>query len=633
MNIWVKRQLQALAIVAVAAATAAASAKGLDDFKLTRAIPADAFLAVHTRGHDGQVFLNTQMARLWDELEKARLDRDIKRLFKTMHDQNAAPIPEGEEDPFEAKWQQVSDLATSVDWSSLAEREYAMGMKLSFPSLEFVVMMRPPTDKVESNFAGLSGIAKHLVSMDEANFELSTEGEGSHTIHRVSATHVPLPVVFTLARLDDTIVLGFGTTMVEQAMALLNGEEGETLASTDRFQAAFKKLPAPTDGAMYFDAARFFASIRKMAESVMDMDPTPPPAEDDPMYAQYTKMRALPGKIIDALDIFDYMASTATTDGMQTVSDEIVALRDDASSKPLYRILFSNGALDAPLKFIPVDAGDAAAGAGIDLRNVFDEIVKFINEEVPDGEQMTAMLESSKEMIGFDIREEILGWLKGEYVTFSLPGPTAYSPGEFVVMISVRDAEKGAALVNFGFSKLEGNEQFMVEDATISGAEGFKSIKSPMFGMVGMKAPTIGFHAGWMIIGSSPEIIEKALAVAAGDEDNFAMNDRFKKEGIPVGDNVVATSFKDMTKFGEQIGQMLNMMGMLQMMMPPEVSKDPAVGTLLRMAPKLGRVVRKLDFLLSSASQTTMKGNVMYSKTVMNYREPPEVTKPAPPAD
>ncbi|RMF71077.1 MAG: hypothetical protein D6744_18480, partial [Planctomycetota bacterium] len=63
------------------------------------------------------------------------------------------------------------------------------------------------------------------------------------------------------------------------------------------------------------------------------------------------------------------------------------------------------------------------------------------------------------------------------------------------------------------------------------------------------------------------------------------------------------------------------------------VAKNPVVGTLLRMAPKLGRVARKIDFLLSSASQTTKNGNVLHTKTVMNYREPPKIEKPAPPAD
>ncbi|RMF84443.1 MAG: DUF3352 domain-containing protein, partial [Planctomycetota bacterium] len=483
--------MRILALVALGATSVSAAAKGFDDFKLAGAIPADAFLAVHTRGHEGQAFIDKQMERVWAELEKARLDRDIKRVFKNLSQQNAPPVAEGEEDPFEAQWQQVVDLASGVEWGGLTEREYAMGMKLSFPSLEFVVMMRPAADKVESNFEGLSGIAKHLVSLDPASFELSTEGEGSQTIHRISPTQAPLPVVFTLARIDDTIVLGFGTAMVEQAMALLRGEEGESLASTERFQAAFKDLPPPTDAAFYFDVARFFDAVRGMAEQVVQMRGRLP-AEDDPTYQTEVATRALPGKIIDALDIYDYMASTATTDGMRTTADEITVLRDGAADKPLYRILYANGPVEQPLRFIPVDAGDVAAGAGLDLRAAYDEIVKFIDEEVPDGKQMTAMLASSKEMIGFDIREEILGWIKGQYVTFSTPGPTAYSPGEFVLMLSTRDAEKGGALVQFALDQLATNEQFAIEDATISGTEGFKSVKSPMLGMLGMKAPTIG---------------------------------------------------------------------------------------------------------------------------------------------
>ena len=48
-----------------AACALPAWAGGIDDFSLTRAIPADAFLAVHTRNHDGLTFLNKQYDRVW----------------------------------------------------------------------------------------------------------------------------------------------------------------------------------------------------------------------------------------------------------------------------------------------------------------------------------------------------------------------------------------------------------------------------------------------------------------------------------------------------------------------------------------------------------------------------------------
>ena len=78
----------AAAVVLMLAAPALAG--GIDDFKLTRAIPADAFMAVHSRGHDGQAFVNEQFERVWKALENSRLDRDLRRLFKKMAEQEHA---------------------------------------------------------------------------------------------------------------------------------------------------------------------------------------------------------------------------------------------------------------------------------------------------------------------------------------------------------------------------------------------------------------------------------------------------------------------------------------------------------------------------------------------------------------
>lgn len=605
--------------------TAAASARGLDDFTLTRAIPADAALAVHTRGHEGQEFLDAQMARVWKEVENARFDRDIKRLFKTLAVQNGTPAEE-----FEANWQKMVDLASGVDWAHLCTREYAMGLKLGFPTPEYVVMFRPPADKVEGNFEGLAGILKALAELDPATLKLTTEGEGENVTHRVSVTATPFPIGFAVARRGDTIVLGFGTTMFEQSLALLGGEQGETLASTDRFKAAFAKLPAPTDSAIFFDIAKFMSQIRGVIDQGMSMAPMP--AEDDPGYADAQAMRQIPGKILDRLDIADYLAVVATTDGMKTTSNVNLALKEGAESKGLYKVLFGNGKLADPLKYVPADAQDVMASSGVDLVALYDEVIDLLGKDVPNGDQGIAAIQSLKTEIGYDLREDIVGWIKGNFVTFSMPSPTAFQQGDFAMMLGVRDEAKAKEIIGnlLDMVAAKGGERLAVEDANIEGAEGFRSIKSPILGMVGMKAPTIGVQDGWLWFGSSPEIIGRSLAVAGGSEDNFSKNERFQKEGLPLGDDLVGMSFRDTTKWGQQVGTALGAVGMIPMM-APDVAKNPPVQALLGIVSKMGRVARKVDFLLSNSSETTFDGRMLSTKAIVNYREPPVIKKPKPP--
>ncbi len=603
-----------LSLLLLGVASATALAGGLDKFTLSRAIPADSFLAVHTRGHEGQEFLNAQMARIWAEIEKARFDRDIKRFFKTVAKENGQDLEE-----FEAQWERVVNLATSVDWADLASEEYAMGMRLGFPTPEYLVLMQPPADKVEASFNGLAGILTELVGLDPDTFALTTDGAGSQIVHKVSVVPAPFPLGVTLARVDNVILFSFGTGMAEQGLALLAGEEGETLASTERFQGAFAKLPEPQDSVVFWDIAKMFTQIRGVLAVAMQGAP-----EGE---------RDIPGKLMDRIDIAEYMAAVATTKDKRTTADSIIVMRADASEKGIYKALMGNGTIAEPLKYVPIDAGNVSVSSGIDLLALYDEVIDVLKTDIPDGQEAIDGIAGLKEEVGIDIREDIFAWMRGNVVSFSIPGPTAYSPAEFVMMVGVRDAAKGNEMVGKLLDMVAAQfaEQVQIEDASITGGEGFRSIRSPMLGMVGMTAPTIGFTSDWLVLGSSPEIINRAFAVASGDEEDFSKNERFQKEGLPLGKNVTSMSFQDMTKFGEELGQALNMVGFMRAMLPPEAAKDQGLQTILGMVSKFGRVARKLDFLLSSATQTTMEGNLVRVKQITNYREPPVVKKPTPP--
>ncbi len=115
-NLGRMRHFLAAALV-LAVVLPAASAGGIDDFTLTKAIPADAFMAVHARDHAGKEFVNTQYARVWEEVRKVRFDRDIKRVFKALRQEGLPPGTELE--GFEEQWQQMYDLWAALDWASL----------------------------------------------------------------------------------------------------------------------------------------------------------------------------------------------------------------------------------------------------------------------------------------------------------------------------------------------------------------------------------------------------------------------------------------------------------------------------------------------------------------------------------
>ncbi|MCH8218936.1 MAG: hypothetical protein IH892_19430, partial [Planctomycetes bacterium] len=212
---------------------------------------------VHARGHDGQAFLKQQWARVWKAVEEAHFERDIKKMITAM---NAAQ-GEGAVEDFENHWRQVSDLLAGVEWSTLWEREFAFAMKLEFPFPQFVMLMVPPADKVKSDFDGLSAFLKTMAGFGGDELTLTEDDQGDTVIHKLGYANVPFPVEFTLALHKHTLRIGFGATMPEQVLAMLQGQSGTTLASTPRFQQAFGKLPTPTDSLTFFDAAKLYSQL------------------------------------------------------------------------------------------------------------------------------------------------------------------------------------------------------------------------------------------------------------------------------------------------------------------------------------------------------------------------------------
>lgn len=610
-----------LTLLGMLVAATPAHAEGIDDFALTKAVPADAFMVAHSRGHEGMAFVNKQFERVWKAVEKQHFENDLRRMLKQMDQQQG-----GDVQAFEEQWRLFSDLLAGVDWATLTEREAAFAMKLGFPVTEFLFLFMPPADKVEQDFKGLSALLQTLKEMaPEGQLILTTEGEGDSVRHTLSIPQGQMPFALTLARHQEVLMIGFGQSMPEQSLAMLHGEGGRTLSTDERFQAAFKYLPAPRDGFVFVDLAKLMNQLRTLMSNVMAMaDPTGETMTD--------KQKQLPSKIIDLCDICEYVAGVTRTDGLKTLNEEVVVLREDAKNKALYGALFGNAPIEKPLKYIPKEASGFSTTTGVDLSAMYGEILRFLKEEAPDGDVVVQQWEATKAQLiadhQFDVEADLINLIQGGIKTFTIPGPTAYSPAKQVFMLSVTDEEKTRALVDRGLTIVAGmlkDQNGNVVDAQIEGAEGFKVVESPMLAMM-LGRPTVGVKDGHLFIATNPDAIAKALAVAAGEAPSFAQNPRFEDEGLPVMANTTSMSFSDLSQMGEQLGQALQMVPMIAAF-APDVAGDPTMRTLLQVLGKVGQVVRELNFYRSSCSITTFEGRISRTKGVLNYQEPPKPMK------
>ncbi|MCH7872600.1 MAG: DUF3352 domain-containing protein, partial [Planctomycetes bacterium] len=507
-------------------------ADGLDAFKLTRAIPADVFMVSHARSHEGQAFLKQQCQRVWDALENAHIERDIRKLLRGLAE------AEGQAESFEENWRNVNDLLAGVEWSAIAKQEFAFAMKLEFPAPQWVMLMTPEQGKAESSFESLSGMMQALVDFAPAGeLVLTKDDQGDTSVHKIGFTKAPIPIGFVLARHKDTLMFSFGTSMPEQVLAMLSGEGGPSLASSDRFKNAFSGLPTPTDGAFFVDTARLMKQLRDYASNALAMMPPMGDEQDGDAAPDIAKIIS---NVFDAIDLFDYSATVATTKGKRTESQSVTVLRDGAESTALYAALFANEPISDPLKFIPKQAAEASVSVGVNPAALYKAITDFIKENVPDGQaQIDEFTEQFRLNAGMDLETDVLSWIKGGLTHFAIPGKTPYSTGDWVWMVSVSDSAKATEMLARIIEQIEPMvvaQNGSVSDAVIDGAEGFKAITHPMMAMLPIGKPTIGVAAGQLMLGSSARAIERSLAVAAGKAPNFAKNERFQKEGVmPTG--------------------------------------------------------------------------------------------------
>jgi hypothetical protein len=614
------------ALLGLASLVGPARAAGLEDFTLTKVIPADAMIVVDTRHHAGREFLDRQFQRVWEAIEKQNFDRDVKRLLRSSLQEQGEDV-----DKFDTQWQQITDLAARVTWSKLGEREFAFAMSLVPPvGTDFVVLLMPPADQVAQDFEGLTAILKNLVSLaPQGELVLNTEGEGEIVVHKLTAPNPVMPMNFTLARHKDVLLVGMGPAMVEQSLALLRGQSDAAtaaLASNERFQQAFKRLPPPTDALRYVDLARVMAQTRSFAQMGAQMASSLAASQPAEGGTAPGPLDFLP-KIVDQLELWDYVAGVRTTEGMRTTEDKIVVLREEGRSRPLFKALYGNPPLRDPLKFIPKEATGVDVTNGVDLPAFYKAILDFIEKEVPDGKSLLEQWQQQQQTMDFNVETDLLSWLGGGFAKFSATRGSAYVH-DWAVILEVRDEAKGNQALDKLVTKLDEYlvpQNGGVEDAKLEGAPGFKRVILPAFlALLPIGRPVFGIKDGHLFLASSPEIVTTALEVGEGKHDNFSKSERFMQEGLALGPNVTAVSFEDLSHWGEELGQVLGMAALAQMLLPPEVQKHPAIVTILSMVTKVGRVVKTLDFYKSECSVSTFDGKVTTVKSVTNYQEPPK---------
>lgn len=603
-----------------------AAAADVQPFRLSEAVPADVMAVMQWRDHDGRKFVREQYARVWAAVERQGFERDLKRLLRTDVERR-----QGDLTAFDLMWDELAERATRVRWAELWAREGALAMKVGFPTgLEALGLFLPAPDKTTDAFEPLENLFKGLVKLlPEGQLELRSEGEGRRVVHRLLVANMVPPLSLTLARHDEVILLGINTALVEQSLALLRGEspaEAASVKSSARITGALEKLPSATDSYTFVDVARMMQELRQFATiTAQAFEPLPRDGGSDAPATQPVNPLGFLPKLVDAVDVWEYTASVQSTDGMKTTAESVTLLRAAAREKPLFQALYSNPVLKEPLKMIPQQATSMYVTNGIGVQVAYDWLIDFVQREVPEGAAMIAEMRAQQDLLGFNLEKLLLGWPSGSFATFSA-NLRSRSSTDSVWMLGVRDAEAARAALDFAMNQLAPimeQQRGSIEDHRIGEDAEFKLLILPMMMSAMLGQPTLGVFQDQMIVGNSPHAVEAVVKAARGEQPNFAENEQFKTDGLPLRGPVTAVQFKNLTRYGEELSTMLSLPTLAQMALPAQVAREPMVVTGFSLLVKAANVARELNFYRSSAAVTTQEELISRTQSVTHYQEPP----------
>lgn len=611
---------------------AARAAQLPDKFTLGRYVPADVWLYIHGAENPERAWIDAQWGKVLDALKKSGIDRDVISLA-------LSSLDEAKRTEVQATIDKWTGLAKAIQWGDLVSKETLFAERVgTTPAMyEYFVLTRGKEGSADGNMAALVALLKEVATLSDKITLESAEHDGvtAWSLGFAGAEQAGVPFSLELFRHGDVIGLTSNKSSAAEVFGLMAGKsEKPSMARSERFLKAVSEVPPPSDVVTFFDAKLFFTGIGKMLGAAGQQ------VGDDPEGAKWLGFART---ILDQVDVTDYVVTTVETRGRREIRHELTRFQSEKHKSEVCSAFLDRKAFDRFDRYVPADATGFSVSASADIERLYKFAVEFVKKNVPDGEAHIAKWNELLASIGFDPEKDLFSWLSGETIEVSLPAAVV-SPmgggGDFVWMIRVKDAEIAQAKVDqfieFVSKLAQGQGQaLMVTPVSVNGGS-FKQITHPMAAM--FLRPVVGVTGEWLVVAANPAAVTKCLDVAAGKSPSITENARFKAEGLTPKGAVRSASFADTSKFGQELGGLVGIIGMAGGMATAGIPDDnggkemkAGIQKVLGIVMKLGPVLQKIDFYSSEASVSTYDGeSAIRTDKVVTYKDSKAETEKSP---
>jgi hypothetical protein len=572
----------------------AAAAEAIAD--LRRAIPADAYLFVYSKHNPERDFQRAYFEDIWKTAQETQV---VDRLIKIVTSRV------GEEELAAAKGalDELRTAAEPIDFEAIVNaKEFAYAQEMGQMTANHLFLMRLDADAAASWKTGMTNLFKLAEKHSEGNLTVETRGGEAGGL---TVLELPQQVPFRpcVAVVDDVALFSTSEDLAQKCLALTRGEEGQTKFDDPRLQSALSQLPEPEDALVFYDQRQQLRQLQSMMSFIRSQ------------VGDEEEAKRIFDVIETALDdvmILDYEASVQYTEGNQNRSAALGKLAPGAQDKVLAKVFGSGQPFEAWQSWVPKDATAYSLSTGANLHPLYEWAMDMLRERFPESQAHLDEFASWQEAHDFHIDRDLLQSFSGESVSITLPPAEGAGGGQSVSALRCTNPDRIRALLHRLMDLatevpfLQAQQLKLTEAA---GLEGFEELSCVMLNGFGVK-PVIGFHDGWMIVGSNAAAVKTVLATRAGDAPSVADSEAFEQFQLPVEGPVYSISYANLAEGTRNAAAMINQVsafapmaiGMAGAQADPEAIQ--VIQELVGLLPDVSKIVAKFDFYEAKLSVT-----------------------------
>jgi len=259
-----------------------------------------------------------------------------------------------------------------------------------------------------------------------------------------------------------------------------------------------------------------------------------------------------------------------------------------------------------------------------------DRIMSTLNEDVPEAAEGLEKFEQIQQQLDVYLDRDILQSFTGEHASVSMA--SAMGNPDSVTALRCSNPDRIKELLHRGFEALQQVKPLQAQQLKLvecKDLEGFDEISALTLMAFGVR-PVIGFHEGWMYLGSSAQAVKTVLDTQAGNGETIENTDAFKRLDLEVTGPVQSIAYTNTAENTRNLARALNQAGtMIPMFMAmagadaDEESLKP-VQEALALLPDVAKIVAKFDFLEANITvvQDGDEPDSYTKRTVTVVREP-----------